>query len=213
MKVANSSLMLIDGRFLQYMSSCLECVINRAYGCLWDQSHSLQLVKEQVVTSQGSWALEELFGFRGRARRGGVSWELSWKTGTCHHGSVTSFCLRATFFFMENEGAVERVKATEVQRCTLRPLGGPAYKLPKAAFLLEGAAGLPEPSASVTIGLYNQSKKRQKKRGCLVLHMRCSEKSLKQQLKLADMPNAAKAQRTCARNIKKKKQKKKTQMK
>lgn len=52
----------------------------------------------QAVTSQGSRALEVLFGFRGGARRGRVSRELSccWKTGTFQHGSQTSFCLRFT---------------------------------------------------------------------------------------------------------------------
>lgn len=68
------------------------------YRFLRDQRHPLQLVWEQAVTSQASWGLEVLFGFRGGARRGGVSWKLSccWKTGTFPHESQTLFSLNFT---------------------------------------------------------------------------------------------------------------------
>lgn len=68
------------------------------YRFLRDQPHPLQLVWEQAVTSQASWGLEVLFGFRGGARRGGVSWKLSccWKTGTFPHESQTLFSLSFT---------------------------------------------------------------------------------------------------------------------
>lgn len=63
-----------------------------------DKPHPLQLVWEQAVTSQASWGLEVLFGFRGGARRGGVSWKLSrcCKTGTFPHESQTLFSLSFT---------------------------------------------------------------------------------------------------------------------
>lgn len=59
-----------------------------AYVCvgMWVWSwNSLQLVQDHTVTSQSSWALEVLFGFRGGAWGGQVSWELRcchWKTRT-----------------------------------------------------------------------------------------------------------------------------------
>lgn len=66
--------------------------------CTGDQPQPRQRVWEQAVTSQGSWPLEVLFGFRGGAGRGGVPWELSCccKTGTFQHESPTSFSLSFT---------------------------------------------------------------------------------------------------------------------
>lgn len=59
----------------------------RNYRSLRDRPHPLQLVWDQAVTSQASWGLEVLFGFRGGARRGGVSWKSTrcCKTGTFPH--------------------------------------------------------------------------------------------------------------------------------
>lgn len=66
-----------------------------------------------------------LFGFRGGARRGRVSRELShyWKTGTFQHESQTSFLLRFTASLERKNRPWGQRRPPEL-RCSMRPLGG-----------------------------------------------------------------------------------------
>lgn len=91
-------------------SSQLNCV---STNCTGDQPRPQQ-GWEQAVTSQGSWPLEVLFGFRGGAGRGGVPWELSCccKTGTFQHESQTSSSL--SFTVTPEAADAEKTPATRV---------------------------------------------------------------------------------------------------
>lgn len=93
-------------------SSQLNCV---STNCTGDQPQPRQQVWKQAVTSQGSWPLEVLFGFRGGAGRGGVPWELSCccKTGTFQHESQTSFSL--SFTVTPEVADAEKTPATRVR--------------------------------------------------------------------------------------------------
>lgn len=112
----------------------------------------------QAVTSQGSRALEVLFGFRGGARRGRVSRELSccWKTGTFQHGSQTSFCLRFTALLEKGWGCWGN-EGHRSLRCSLWPLGGSTAKHPQAACLRWRSSRPSERSVSATVRFNSQS--------------------------------------------------------
>ena len=98
------------------VADCILLIINGECVCEWVISQPPAGLG--AVTSQGRWALEVLFGFRGGARGGGVSRELSccWKTGTFQYGSQTWFCWRFTAWQERKRGSERQTSQSEATR-------------------------------------------------------------------------------------------------